>query len=437
MKMNQRNEKPNFKAKEWNASGSQFCYGKVTARSFIVDVELADDVSAGTLQSAVDKALERLPYYRYTLVRQKGLYYYAENDLPFLVAESETPRILGSAEVNYHYIDVTFRNNIISFAMFHALCDGLGLNRFIEAVLYHYFCLKDGKEYSSEGIYTDAIPYDPAEEFDVFAEKKEADTQELRQLSRETLRYCLPELAGRDTGPDMYCFPVRILTEDFMKWCKANGASPSSAVTALTMKAVALENEVMEGTVMAVVPFSYRNFTGAEKTFKNCSGAVFLTASPEDTKSKPAGELAADLRTQMKTQINEHFASLLVAGMGIMMHLGKKVPIFSIRSKMMALPEKRPQDTFLVDYVGGLKTNDYSDQITGVSYKNTDVGFGSMGVILSETAGSFHMNFIQTFDNDRYFKSFLQTLDSLEIPYEVLSSSSYLNPPVELPAEQK
>ena len=51
--------------------------------------------------------------------------------------------------------------------MFHGLCDGLGLNRFIEAVLYHYFCLRDGRKYSGEGIYTERIPYDPAEETNI------------------------------------------------------------------------------------------------------------------------------------------------------------------------------------------------------------------------------------------------------------------------------
>ena len=63
--------------------------------------------------------------------------------------------------------DVTYWKDRISFAMFHGLCDGLGLNRFIEAVLYHYFCLRDGRKYSDEGIYTERIPYDPAEETDI------------------------------------------------------------------------------------------------------------------------------------------------------------------------------------------------------------------------------------------------------------------------------
>ena len=50
----------------------------------------------------MDRALERLSYYRWTLVRQKGLYYYAENDLPFVVAQSDESRRIGGETTNYH-----------------------------------------------------------------------------------------------------------------------------------------------------------------------------------------------------------------------------------------------------------------------------------------------------------------------------------------------
>jgi len=73
--------------------------------------------------------------------------------------------------------DVTYWKDRISFAMFHGLCDGLGLNRFIEAVLYHYFCLRDGRKYSDEGIYTERIPYDPAEETDIHSKAVDGGTK--------------------------------------------------------------------------------------------------------------------------------------------------------------------------------------------------------------------------------------------------------------------
>lgn len=57
-------------------------YGSEVPRIFVVEVTTTEDIKGDLLQQAVDRALERLSYYRWTLVRQKGLYYYAENDLP-------------------------------------------------------------------------------------------------------------------------------------------------------------------------------------------------------------------------------------------------------------------------------------------------------------------------------------------------------------------
>ena len=86
------------------------------------------------------------------------------------------------------------------------------------------------------------------------------------------------------------------------------------------------------------------------------------------------------------------------------------------------MQETHPQDTFFIDYVGGLKTNDYTDQITEVRYLNADPAFGSSFVIMNETAGYFYINFTQNFNSDRYEK----------LPFE-----SFLNPEVELPPEQR
>lgn len=100
------------------------------------------------------------------------------------------------------------------------------------------------------------------------------------------------------------------------------------------------------------------------------------------------------------------------------------------------MSENRPQDAFTLDYVGSLRTNDYSDQITAVSYLNPDVYNGSLYVVLSETAGFFHINFNQTFESDRYYAAFLQKLDELGLPCGTLPKDSCLNPEVELPGEQ-
>jgi len=434
--MTQQNAYPRFEAKEWNAAGATQFYGRERKRSYIVEVTLSEEIRGDLLQQAVDKALIRLPYYRSTFVRKKGLYYYADNDLPFLVAESENPRVIGGKTTNYHMLDVTYRKDRISFAMFHGLCDGLGFNRFIEAVLYHYVCLKDGREYSDEGIYTERIPYDPAEETDIHAMRRKASIKELKAITGKEKRFRLPELLDNKVEK-MYSLPLRVKTGDFLGWCKANAASPAAGAAAIMTQAIARENDIREGVIMTVLPTSLRKPLHAEKTFKNCYGAIFLPTTPEEARSLSAGELAARLRAVMKEQMSGEFPKLVSAGINTVIHLGAKMPTYRLKNKMMAMGDNNPQDTFFVDYVGGLRCNDYADQIIHVRYLNAPPANGASFVLMSETAGYFHINFTQTVESDRYYRAFASILEELGIPCEKMPFESYLNPVIELPPEQR
>jgi len=131
------------------------------------------------------------------------------------------------------------------------------------------------------------------------------------------------------------------------------------------------------------------------------------------------------------------FPKLICAGMNTLIHLGAKMPGYHLKTKVLVMSDNNPQDTFFVDYVGGLRCNDYADQITEVRYLNAPPANGASFVLMSETAGYFHINFTQTIESDRYYLAFAAILDELGIPYEKLPYESYLNPVVELPREQR
>lgn len=434
--MNKENTYPRFTAKEWNAGGSFHFYGTRKPRCFMVEVTTTEDIRGDLLQQAVEMTLQRLPYYADTFVRKKGLYYYADNDLPFLVAESEKGRVIGGAGTNYHMMDVTYWKGMIRFAMFHGLCDGQGLNRFVEATLYHYFCLKDGKEYSDEGIWTDKVPYDPAERLDPIAEESKVDIKDLKKLANSEKRFRLPELADYK-GPTLTSLSLRFPSKDFIAWCKGSSASPAVAVAAILTKAVARECEVPEGVIMSVLPISLRRYLHAEKTFKNCSAAAFLPTTPADARDLSTAELAARLRVKIKEQMSDEMGLLLSSSINFITHLGKKLPFFFLKNKVMAMGENRPQDTFFVDYVGSLRTQGFTDQIVGVRYLNPDPSFGCLFVNMNEIAGYFYLNIAQTFENDRYFQACADILEEMGIPCEKLPRDTYLTPEVELPPEQR
>ena len=64
------------------------------------------------------------------------------------------------------------------------------------------------------------------------------------------------------------------------------------------------------------------------------------------------GELAAKLRGAMRTQMSGEFPELVCGGMNTQIHLGSKMPGYFLKTKVLAMSENNPQDTFFVDYVG-------------------------------------------------------------------------------------
>ena len=333
-------------------------------------------------------------------------------------------------------LDVNYFENVVRFAWVHGLCDGLGINRFAETVLYHYFCIKDGKEYDDEGIYTDKLPYDDAEIYDAYSEEASVDARELKKQQRKEKRFRLPEL-DTGKGPEMFRFSLKIKTEDFLGFCEGAKASPGAVSAAIMTQSVARNNSVSEGVIMSVLPTSLRRFTHAEKTFKNCTAAVFLPAGPDAFDSMGTGELAAKLREEMNKQLTVENTRLLIDSINLVTHLGRKVPTYFLKNKILSIKEKNPQDTFSVDYVGGLRTNGYSEKITDVRYLNADAYRGSMTVFMSDTAGHFYISVNQTFASPVYFEGFRQILEENGIPYEKLAAGMYLNPEVVLPKESK
>lgn len=155
---------PIFQIKEQNFSGATSLYRSSPHRAYVAEVEQKNRIRGDMLQEAVNQTLRRMPYFADALTEKDGDFYYAVNPLPTEAAETKQLRRVGGPETNWHCVDVTWWGNTVSFSMFHALCDGLGLNLFIESVIYHYFCIRDGKRYDAKGIRTVGFPVLPREE---------------------------------------------------------------------------------------------------------------------------------------------------------------------------------------------------------------------------------------------------------------------------------
>lgn len=419
---------PELEAGEWSEAASPHLYGSKPVRSYIIEITTTSEVQEGPLQEALDKVVECMPYFSQTFVCVDGLYYDAQNDLPMTVAHKKGFRQLGTAEVNWYMMDITYYGNVIYFAAAHALADGEAFTQFVQSILYYYFCAKDGKEYSSEGIFTASTPYEEDELADVFTVKRKCHLLKLLGIlfNRNAV---LPECKG--DYPELRTRHVlRIPTDELLGWGKRNGSSPASSLAGMIAKVVARENPSLKGKLTVCVQMSLRRLLGVPHTFKNCVGVAYLPFDKNTCGNAPAGQLASEARASLKEQVSSEYAEEMAGMQSFVFRLGKRVPIQGLRSYLMGVLESCPFNTVSVDYAGRPRMGEYADQVQAVSYYFSEVFQGTLYLIMSECAGTFLINFVQTFETDKYYQGLLRVLDEEGISYETLPSVRYISPEV-------
>ena len=420
---------PVFQIKEQNFSGVTSLYRVSPHRTYVVEVELKKRIRGDMLQEAVNQTLQRMPYFADALTEKDGDFYYAVNPLPMEVAETKQLRRVGGPETNWHCVDVTWWENTVSFSMFHALCDGLGLNLFIESVIYHYFCIRDDKKYDAKGIRTVGSPILPGEETDPFAQTYPV-AEDFNMASFADKYYHLPEADEKPTDR-MLAMPVRIREDDFMRFVKENKGTPTAMLHILMSHAVQTVHPENEQMIGALIPASSRKLLGAENTFKNCVGALRLPYRQEEMDKLSLLEQTQRTREMLRESKNPDMARFLANQLGgAVRKVGTVMHTYAERQAVLDFSSKSNSDTYMIDYVGSLNAGEYASEIIKTRYLATNLtrNFNSMTIYLSATAGFFHLEVVRGFESSVYCDAFLEQLVKHGIAFERDAETSYITP---------
>lgn len=419
---------PNFAMKEQNFGGVTHIYRDIIAHTYVVEVGLTTPVNGGMLQEAVDKALARMPYFTDALVERDGDFYYAVNPLPFEVAEGGL-RAVGGPATNWHCVDVTYEGNAISFSMFHGFCDGLGLNLLIEATLYHYMCLKDGVTYPSDGLRIVGTPQLEGEEFDAFSREYPMKSQ-LEGIFASGSFYHLPEIDEEPLSM-MRGVSFRVSEAEFMDFTRSCKSSPAAMLTAIMGEAVLSVHPEAAESLGALIPLSNRAILNAPNTFKNCFGAVRLIYRPNEMGDLDFAGRAAHTRTLLKKELTSE-APLFTANAigGAVRKVGAVMHSYAEKKQALNLSKHSNNDTFMVDYVGGLRAQGFEDQIVSTRYRASmfDKGFRTVILYLTATAGHFDIELVRAFQSDVYVGAFTDQLERLGVAFTCGDEESYQTP---------
>ena len=131
--------------------------------TFRITIKLKDLVDGGILRAAVDKTMERYPYFCARMVADGDELLFEDNPAPVPVLHTNRRITLGSGQTEGHLLAFCYSWNRLFIDIFHGLTDGGGIYPLIRTLLYYYLSALYGKEFSSEGIRLSGQSVSPAE----------------------------------------------------------------------------------------------------------------------------------------------------------------------------------------------------------------------------------------------------------------------------------
>ena len=143
--------------------------------------------------------------------------------------------------------------------------------------------------------------------------------------------------------------------------------------------------EVSE-TLGALVPSSNRKALNSSNTFKNCAGALRLPYRPEQMGGLDFAGRCQLARRLLREANSPDTARFIANNMGgAVRKVGQAMHSYQEKLQVLNFTKTANNDTFMLDYVGGLRSTGFEDQVSSVRYRatNLDPGFRTVTLYLT------------------------------------------------------
>lgn len=401
-----------------NYAGISFLYRKNGAVSTVMEIVMKEKVDGAVLQAAVNFTVSRHPYFKSSLQERGGDYYIAENEMPFEVKETLELRPLGSRELNFHLIDVTYYGKQIFVAFHHALCDGLGARRFVETLVCYYSELKyDISIENGDG----TLPK-PGDILDPFAYGLYPVDESIPAPETAKEGFHLPELPTQMPDDTDFRWAFTLDNDSLMTYSRSIGASPAIAVALLISKAIHNVHPDADKPIICNMANSMREGLGAENSFKNCVNSIRLPYCPCEEFSAQAKRYKAIIREHKRENHIRRGANSMIG----LFHKLDSFKTLEEKKQVMAFFDTIHNDTFTLSYTGRLDLTECERFIESMhlySGGNNDLLINMMSIGNTTT-----VNVIQSFDDESYVEAFLRLLAESGIDFKISGKITFTTP---------
>ncbi len=398
-------------------------------------VKMNESVNAKVLNTAVNRAVKRYPYFSVNVEKDgDGRYVLKHNERPVTVSRTlNPPPPLGSSAVNYHLVSVDYMGKMVYFNFNHSISGACGFFPFIKTVLYLYISEQHSVTLDPAGINLPDSPLLEGEtDFPIIEELPDSPT--IGMYSGEMGYFPIQDYMSYYRNPDhvsdgYYC--IKIPQNELMKYVRSNDGSPAAVFAVFMFKAFSSVFPNDAHTMLCGVANNYRAQVGCPNTYHDLTRPLHIKYTREMA-DMPIDKLCTITRGKIMLQSQPENA---VAAFKELSGFHKKL------DEMGTIEEKRAycmkagrfvggiRDTYNVSYVGQTDFGSLADYIKSIYTVST----GHLLTEINSFKNHFYVCFCQSVNDGRYIESLLNVLDSEGIKYNISGMFTKNMPDLRLP----
>lgn len=395
-----------------------------------ISIRLKKDIEPDSLRYAVDRCMERYPYFCVELAKKDGEWVLAENRRPVTVIGSRDGVTLGSDAANRHLMAFSYNGGWINFDIDHAITDGTGAYEVVRTLLYYYCSRRYDAELSPAGIRLAGDVISPDEWEDPILKLKDVVP---RDPAKEEPALRLAEESGIEISDHHWSWDIAVDEKEFMRFNHENDGSPGVMTALFLSRAIERLHPASRADLRILLAVNMRKALKAPLAHQALVGGVMLDYRPV-MRSWPLTKQATAYRGMVFAQTREEHVAAEAAGQGA---LSAKILSFDTdrERREFAIMASEMTDSVLtagVSYVGRANIGDAERYVRDFRLHTNSIGITPL-LEISAVGGRFIISFIQPFEDDRYVNAFLDELNDSYIAYDLLDAGRVRLPGVELP----
>lgn len=378
--------------------------------------DMEDTVSPNALKVALDKTMQVYPYFTYAIVKRNRVYYLVENPLDFVIKETDEIIEPSKAAGNFHAITICYKDKKLNVYVDHVPTDGTGLNMVFQTFFYYYFSELDGKTYPvPEGVRTveDGVPEDA--ETDAYSMVDAIDPQKLMGQAmspKEVFEYPEKEKTKPNvTLDDCGHYSISVDSDDFMKFAKSVGGTPSSVLVQLIGESLQRLNPDNKLPLEFTTPVSVRKVMGNPNSLLHqVVHKQFEFDSEVFMDDKNEAEINADFRKQLAEFASPQSINIMCGVYHGIVEGYKKAIGANVLARVTA-GMRETKISASVTHMGTISTSEYGNRI---HIDNVRVmPEKSIGLIMLEVGGKFYISFCIGLKEDKYARFMAEHMQEL------------------------